>query len=350
MTRVRARGEEIRQFILQQVESHPADIGKIAAAKFQITRQAVNKHLRKLTDEGSLKETGRTRARTYRLPPLLEWDRLYHITLDLAEDLVWMNDVRPTLGHLPDNVMNIWQTVFTEMFNNAIDHSGGTRIHVNLRKTASSTEMYLADDGVGIFRKIQSALGLLDERHAVLELSKGKLTTDPARHTGEGIFFASRMVDSFDILSGGVFFTHKFGAAEDWILEPDRFESGTSVWMKLSNHTARTTRKIYDQYASAEDDYRFTKTVVPVRLAQYGDDKLVSRSQAKRVLARMELFKTVIVDFAGVDSIGQAFADEMFRVFSLEHPEIELLTIHANSAVKRMIDRARSPQESEKTL
>ena len=40
---------------------------------------------------------------------------------------------------------------------------------------------------------------LLDERHAILELSKDQLTTDPARHTGDGIFFTSRMFDSFDL-------------------------------------------------------------------------------------------------------------------------------------------------------
>ena len=48
------------------------------------------------------------------------------------------------------------------------------------------------DDGEGIFKKIKNALNLLDEKQAVLELAKGKLTTDPSRHTGEGIFFTSR--------------------------------------------------------------------------------------------------------------------------------------------------------------
>ena len=57
---------------------------------------------------------------------------------------------------------------------------------------------------MGIFKKIQKALDLLDERHAILELAKGKLTTDPKHHTGEGIFFTSRMFDEFTILSGGV--------------------------------------------------------------------------------------------------------------------------------------------------
>ena len=116
--------------------------------------------------------------------------------------------------------------------------------------------------------------------------------------------------------------------------------------MKLDNHTARTERQIFDKYLSG-DDYGFNKTVVPVRLAQYGEDKLISRSQAKRVLARVELFRTVIFNFEGVETIGQAFADEIFRVFANQHPNIEIFESHANSAVKRMIIRARSGKVEE---
>jgi hypothetical protein len=133
--------------------------------------------------------------------------------------------------------------------------------------------------------------------------------------TYKGIFFTSRVFEAFDILSGGVYFSHKLGDAEDWILERARPQSGTLVWMELNNHTSRTLKKVFDQFTS-DDALGFTKTVIPVRLAQYGEDKLVSRSQAKRLLARVERFKTVIFDFTEVESIGQAFADEVFRVFA----------------------------------
>lgn len=347
MTRIRTRGEDVRRFILNNVEKHPTAISKLTAEHFGITRQAVNKHLQRLTSEHALAEMGHTRNRSYKLSPLSEWSGQYRIAAELAEDLVWKNDIRPVLGQLPDNVMDIWHYGFTEMFNNAIDHSEGSEINIRIRKTAINTEMILFDDGVGIFKKIQVAMNLLDERHAILELSKGKLTTDPQRHTGEGIFFTSRMFDSFDILSGGVFFTHQFGQAEDWILEREKFETGTGVWMELNNHTARTTKKIFDHYSSG-DDYGFNKTVVPVKLAQYGNDKLISRSQAKRVLSRVELFKIVIFDFDGVEIIGQAFADEIFRVFAKTHPEIQLHVAKANSAVKRMIERAKTGGTEEK--
>lgn len=346
MPRVRLRGEEIRRFILEHVEKHAAGVSKVTADHFGITRQAVNKHLQRLHAEGALAETGKTRNRSYALSPLVEWSHRYDITPELAEDLVWRADIAAVLGQQPENVLDIWHYGFTEMFNNATNHSGGAAITVLIRKTATTTEMVLIDNGVGIFRKIQNALKLLDERHAVFELAKGKLTTDPKGHTGEGIFFTSRLFDSFDILSGDVYFSHLFGTAGDWIMERTKPGQGTAVWLKLNNHTSRTSAKIFDQFASG-DDYGFTRTVVPVRLAQYGNDKLISRSQAKRVVARVEVFKTVVFDFLDVPSIGQAFADEVFRVFAHEHPEITLLVIKANSEVKRMIERAKSANPEE---
>jgi hypothetical protein len=229
------------------------------------------------------------------------------------------------------------------MFNNAIDHSEGSRAHVETRRTALDTEMLIADDGVGIFRKIRDRLGLLDERHAILELSKGKLTTDPTRHSGEGIFFTSRMFDSFDILSGGVSSSHTADEGNDWIHDNPHLQSGTTVWMRLYNQTSRTTKAVFDEYVSGED-YDFSRTVVPVVLAQHLGEPLISRSQAKRVLARVDLFRTVVFDFSGIDSIGQAFADEIFRVFTRANPRIDLQFTHASKSVRQMIARARSAE------
>ena len=172
-------------------------------------------------------------------------------------------------------------------------------------------------------------------------MAKGKLTTDPKRHTGEGIFFTSRMFDEFGILSGHVFLSRKFEEVEDWIVESQKDTPGTVVVMKLKNTTRRTAQEVFANFTSGED-YGFTKTVVPVRLAQYGDETLISRSQAKRLLARFEKFRVVVLDFQNVDTIGPAFADEVFRVFPLQHPEIEIVDIHATSTVQKMISRAKA--------
>lgn len=340
-SRLRLSGADIRTFILENVGKHPKQISSVTAAQFGITRQAVHKHLQKLVVEKALLSEGNTRDKSYRLASLFEWRHVYHVTPELAEDQAWSRDVSPVLGKLPHNVMDIWHFCFTEMFNNAIDHSAGSEISVKVVRNAANTQILLMDNGVGIFKKIQKALNLLDERHAILELAKGKLTTDPEKHTGQGIFFASRLVDSFDILSGGVFFTHQFGSEVDGILEAPENGEGTTVFMKLSNHSSRTDKQIFDQYSSGED-YGFTKTVVPVRLAQYGEDKLISRSQAKRLLARVDRFRSVWFDFDGVESIGQAFADEIFRVFAKSHPEMEFVSVHACPEVQQMINAVRS--------
>lgn len=341
MSTVRDRGEAVRKFIIGNLEGHPTDIVRLAAERFDCTRQAVHKHLQRLVAEGTVTPDGQTRNKTYKLAPLVHWEKQYPLGHGITEDQVWREDVAPSLGRLPENVLNIWQYGFTEMFNNAIDHSGGASIQVRLTKTAASTAVEICDDGVGIFKKIQSALGLLDERHAVLELAKGKFTTDPANHSGEGIFFSSRMFDEFEIFSGGVYFSHEFDQREDWILQAGSSQAGTVVRMELHNHTARTTKKVFDKFAS-DEDYGFTKTVVPVKLMKYGDDNLVSRSQAKRLLARFDRFKVVILDFSSISSVGQAFADEVFRVFKTKHPEVELVAVHASAEVKRMISRAQS--------
>lgn len=345
MTGVRARGEEIRRYILENVEEYPGNIAAITAEKFGISRQAVNHHLKRLTNESALQMSGSTRARIYKLCPLVVTKHLYELSPELTEDAVWRQDIRPFLEPLPDNVRDIWHHGFTEMFNNAIDHSVGKRIFVQIEKTAVNAEMKLFDDGVGIFKKIQDALGLLDERHAILELAKGKFTTDPKNHSGEGIFFTSRMFDSFVILSGGVYFSHDHGEEKDWVVEPDTRHEGTYILMRLNNHTSRTVRKVFDEFSSADPEEglsAFDKTIVPVKLARYGDDNLVSRSQAKRLLARIELFRTVILNFSDVPTIGQAFADEIFRVFAREHRNVELIPIHANAEVMGMIRRATS--------
>lgn len=343
MVKLHARGEVIRKFILDHVEKHPGNISKITGDHFGITRQAVNKHLKRLIDEHALTEYGHTKNRIYKLAQIIIFENVYPITEVLAEDIVWRNDIQPLLKNIPENVHDIWHYGFTEMFNNAIDHSSGNEISVNIKKTASNTEIIIKDNGIGIFKKIQNALNLLDERHAILELTKGKLTTDPNHHSGEGIFFTSRMFDTYCILSGDIYFAHEFGKPEDWIVDCDQYTTGTMVCMKLNDHTARTIKKILDQYTSGED-YGFNKTVVPVKLAQYGNDKLISRSQAKRLLARVELFKIVIFDFKDVDFVGQAFADEIFRVFANQHSEILIKSINANAEVKQMINRAKANQ------
>jgi hypothetical protein len=345
MATLRKRGDEIRHYILDNVQQHPNDIAHFTATHFSISRQAVNKHIQQLVAVQKLTVSGTTRSRQYALQPLEEWVHRYDLTQGLEEDRVWRNDIEPKLGPLPDNVRAIWHYGVTEMLNNVIDHSASATVDIHLEKTANCIKILIRDNGEGIFKKIQRELGLVDERQALLELAKGKLTTDPDNHSGEGIFFSSRLFDKFWILSGNVLFSHQHEQEKDWLSEIGETVSGTTVNMQLSNTANRTTKQIFDAYTD-EEDYSFSKTIVPVRLAQYGDETLISRSQAKRLLARIERFKTVIFDFEGVKEIGQAFADEVFRVFRKHHPEVDLHHVNACKEVGQMISRAEAKREN----
>lgn len=341
---IRQPGEAVRTFIVRNIGEHPDDIVTVTAKKFGCTRQAVHKHIARLIDEGAIAQTGESKRKPgYKLAPLETKSLTYALDGKLAENDVWERDVFPHLQMLPKNVVSIWHYVFTEMVNNAIDHSAGRSLLVRLDRNALMTRIMVKDDGVGIFRKITRELELADERLAILELSKGKLTTDPANHTGQGIFFSSRMMDHFDIMSGGLTFDHERGKV-DVLLEGESQTDGTLIDMVLDNHTSRSTKKVFDEFSSQDGDYRFNKTIVPVSLANYGPGELVSRSQAKRLLARVDQFEIVGFDFEGVETIGQAFADEIFRVYARAHPNIQIVTANATHQIKEMIARAKSEQ------
>ena len=100
---------------------------------------------------------------------------------------MWRELVLPLLRDVPENVRDICAYGFTEIVNNVRDHSESPDVLIGAELSASRITMTVIDHGVGIFNKIMRLCDLEDERHAVLELTKGKLTTDPERHTGEGI-------------------------------------------------------------------------------------------------------------------------------------------------------------------
>ena len=343
MARPTNRGDSIKKFILKSIPKHPKDVVSLASKEFGITRQAINRYIRELVEEGKITAVGKTKQRHYKLCVLV--DKKFNFEIDgLKEDVVWRNHISPILDNYSENVIDIWHYGCTEMINNVIDHSEGESLSVFVEQTAVNTKIWIDDDGIGIFKKIKDACNLDDERHAVLELSKGKLTTDPDNHTGEGIYFTSRMFDKYLIFSGDVDFDHdyEFNEEEDWIWERDKTFDGTQVLMCLENDSKREIKAIFDKYTTDDDDYGFTKTVVPVRLAKHGLEKLISRSQAKRLMSRVDRFKTVVLDFRGVETIGQAFADEIFRVFQNQHPGIKVQAAFANKDIQRMIKRARS--------
>ncbi len=330
--------DKINTFILNNIEKHPNDIAKYVADVMNISVQAVNKRIKKLITQGFVSASGNTKSRKYILAEKVDFFS-YDIS-GLEEDRVWVKDISKVFETLNENVRTIWEYAFSEIFNNAIEHSGGTSIQVRIGRDAVSSNMLIADNGIGIFKNIQQKFNLVNEHEAIFELSKGKLTTNKKSHSGEGIFFTSRTMDGFAIESHGIVFVHSSDFKDKMDKLYDSFtgvpqHDGTVVFMFLRNDTKRTLSGVFDEYADV--DHGFDKTVIPIQLARYGDDNLISRSQARRVLNRVNLFKYAILDFDGVPHIGQAFADEIFRVFVKSHPNIKIDYQNAVPEVENMI-------------
>lgn len=115
---------------------------------------------------------------------------------------------------------------------------------------------------------------------------------------------------------------------------------GTMVDMMIRPDARQTMSEIFAKAVSGNLKHDFSRTHVPIKLARYGTEQLVSRSQGKRVLARFDRFKEVLLDFKGVPEIGPAFADEIFRVYKNEHPEIQILAINITPEIDQVIQRA----------
>jgi len=331
------RGEEIRRFILRNIVVHPKDITQFTVENFNVSRPGVLRHIRALIDEGLIAYEGKTRGRTYSLRPISAELFTIHIVDGLEEDVIWRERVLPVLANQRKNVLDICQYGFTEMFNNVLEHSDASKAIVSIKLYPHDVQMSIDDNGVGIFNKIQNELGLYDKRHAILELAKGKLTTDPVGHTGEGVFFTSRMFDKYSILSSDLYFAHS-EPGDDWLLQDEKLVEGTFISMNIDPLSERSSLKVFNKY-SLEGSYGFDRTRVPVSLSRYSEENLISRSQARRLLARFDRFKEVFLNFKGVETIGQAFADEIFRVFKEENPGVKIIYVNTNSQVRRMICR-----------
>lgn len=342
----RAERDAIFSLLIDRLgESGPSFSAASFAKEQGLTVTSVYRYLDFLVSDGVLKKQKQGRSNVY---SFVDRELLLSFPLaNLAEDVVWSRDIRPFLSDLPAVPLNNLGFAFTEMLNNAIDHSGGTLVSIRVISNIYQSVIVIADDGIGIFRKIADAMNLEEKSFAILELAKGKFTTDPASHTGEGIFFSSKVVDDFAIFSDDLLFLGPTSDAPPFIDKIGHSRTGTTVLLGIRSAHTQTAEEVFNQFIENPDSYGFSKTIVPVRLLEYGDENplVVSRSQAKRLIVRFDRFENIVLDFSGIEEIGQGFADELFRVFPSQHPRSVLTPINCSESVQRMIRRVQADSE-----
>ncbi len=261
--------------------------------------------------------------------------------LGLSEDVVWRRVAEDLDLARESPAGKITGYAFTEMLNNAIDHSGSDTATITWWASPDQWSFEVRDYGVGAYPKLREGLHLASEFEAVQELSKGKRTTDPQRHTGEGIFFTSKAVDIFRLTSSGVRWTVD-NLRHDTALGVVPASAGTSVVCQIDPQTDRSLAGIFHEFSR---DHAFVRTRPVVKLFEIGTT-FVSRSEARRLLDGLEAdFDIVEVDFAGVTDVGQGFVDELLRVWPAIHPDKAVIPTNMNAAVQFMIERGLSRVE-----
>ena len=337
MSRSRSTRDAIRQFI----EKNGSATGPQLAKRLGISRQAVSLHLRPLIASGDIFKTGSTRAARYFPGDAAPDTRYIKRELALAgldESPVYENlAITLNLSLLPSNVEAILHYAFTEMLNNAIDHSMSDRCTIEFSLNAAKATFTVRDAGIGVFHSIADKFDLPDEQTAMIELIKGKTTTMPEAHSGEGLFFVSRSADRFVLKSHRLQIEWDRDRDDVFVSDP-RFTKGTSVHFEIRRDSRTRLEDVFTEYAPEEYDFEFQKTRVLVKLLRRN---YVSRSEAKRLLHNLDKFSEIELDMQGVTNVGQGFADQIFRVFTSAYPDILIRAINTSKSVDAMIRHVR---------
>jgi len=333
----------IRQFIVKNGSA----TGPQLAKHLGISRQAVSLHLRPLIASGDIFKTGSTRAAQYFPGDAAPDTRRIRRELTLAgldESIVYENlAITLNLSRLPPNVEAILRYAFTEMLNNAIDHSMSDQCAVEFSVDAAKTTFAVKDAGIGAFHSIADKFDLPDEQTAMIELVKGKTTTMPEAHSGEGLFFVSRSADRFLLRSHRLQLEWDRDRDDVFVSDP-RFTRGTSVHFEIRRNSRTRLEHVFSEFAPEEYDFRFQKTRVLVKLLRRD---YVSRSEAKRLLHNLDKFSEIELDMRDVTNVGQGFVDEIFRVFVSAHPDILIRASNSSKAVDTMIRHVSEQAEKE---
>ena len=319
------------------------------ARHFGFTRQYASQTLRIMANAGEIVKFGSTRSAFYTLPefvdkigPLAVRRRLKNKNIKEHEVFDNLVSAFPAFHTAPENIQSIARYAFSEMLNNAIEHSQSVNIEVEIENDSGMIRFAVSDFGVGVFKNVMRQSHLKSELEAMQDLLKGKVTTDPKTHTGEGIFFTSKAADRFVLESFGYRMIVDNTIPDVFFQEEKRINRGTRVVFTIARNSDRHLNKIFEKYQSKPGSYAFDKTEIHVRLFTMGA-AYVSRSQARRILVGLEKFKKIIFDFDRVPNIGQAFADEIFRVFQNRYPKISIESVNMNETVHFMVERVEKP-------
>ena len=327
--------EKVKQYILTHIKDN--ELVAKTVDTFKISKSSVYNYLNELINDGIIEKDA---GNAYQIATK-RYSFVYS-NLNLSEDKIFDKDIAPLVNMHEKNVFSIWRYAFTEMMNNAIEHSLAQEITVSVFINAVETIIEISDNGIGIFNNIQRYVKSeegkeLSQEEAAQLLFAGKFTTAKSMHSGEGIFFTSHLMDSFMIFSEKVTFSRT--PFKDIQFELCETFKGTAVFMALDNHSKKTTKEVFNRFSSVEEG--FIKTQIPI-VHVFPNGSPVSHSEARRLGELVLKFKEIDLDFTNVEELGQAFCHELFIVWQARNPEKQLNILNANEDVLNMINRVKN--------
>ena len=235
----------------------------------KVTRAWVSAVISELVKKGILVKFGSTSGATYALPEnatelgnsiskhLLRKDLKEHEVLDS------INHQAPFLIQLDESVRSIFDYAFSEILNNAIEHSESKFVDDRVGADEKILWFEISDNGIGVFRNVMGKRGLSNEFEAMQDLLKGKATTHPQAHSGEGIFFTSKVADIFILDSFG-YSLRVDNNIPDIFFEQTISRKGTKVSFSVSKNTDRHLTHVFSLYETDHEDPDFDKTEIQV--------------------------------------------------------------------------------------
>lgn len=331
--------EKVKSYILRLIKSNRKDYVKSAVEAFGVSKSSVYNYVKQMEADGLIEKSGNS----YTLKTE-SYCYSFKNAGDLGEDRIYNQFISQHI-QFKKNVNSIWYYAFTEMMNNAIEHSSSENIYVGINQNCLETQILIKDDGIGIFKNIQKFMKesrneSVSLRECVSLLFAGRFTTAKQYHTGEGIFFTSHIMDEFIIYSDDNFFTrNNFTSSQ---IEDENLhnfmsmDKGTLVKMTLGNNSKKVLSEVFNTFAPVDEG--FIKTIIPIAHMFPGGNP-VSRSEARRLLESISVFTDIKLDFSGVEEIGQGFAHELFVLGKQKYPQMSLKTANTCRAVEDMIKR-----------
>ncbi|MBI4117089.1 MAG: DUF4325 domain-containing protein [Parcubacteria group bacterium] len=342
---------DIRALILKKVRLKDQITVSEIKMETGFSRAYIGRFFQDLVDEGKIFRVGRANRTAYVLaePAAIQKSKVriqsFSRTFEnknLKEDEI-LDLIKSESGvfiKLKENISGILEYSLTEMINNAIEHSKSPTIQINVKREGGLVKFEVDDAGIGIFENLIHKRRLQSTEEAIQDLLKGKQTTAPEEHSGEGIFFTRRAADAFIIRSSNkkLIFNNLI---DDFTITSIKPIIGTRITFSINDNSKKELRDVFGAYTA--ESFEFGATEVSIKLYKPGGfGSFVSRSQARRILSGLDKFKKIILNFNGIAAVGQGFVDEIFRVWKKKHPEIKITPINTNEDVEFMIRRSKS--------